>query len=68
MKFPAELRLLEQPLIVLLREGDRGHNLSALPESEDPATGERLTLKLLAASTEPVGGDLGQQSLGAAVW
>lgn len=63
MKFPAEIRILEQPSIVLLRE--EGNNFSVYLEAEDPATGQRLTLKLLRTPAEPVGGDLGQERINA---
>jgi hypothetical protein len=63
MKFPAEVKILEQPSIVMMRE--EGNNFTIYFEAEDPATGQRLTLKLLRTAAEPVGGDLGQGVLDA---
>lgn len=63
MKFPAEMKIVEQPSVVLIREGDRGSNFSLYFEAEDPVTGQSVTLKLLGASAEPQGGDLGQERL-----
>jgi hypothetical protein len=63
VKFPSELRILEQPSIVLFRDGSQGQNFSLYLEAEDPATGANVLLRVVGATAEPQGGDAGQELL-----
>jgi hypothetical protein len=57
MKFPSEMRLIEQPAITLFREDSGG--FAVYFEGSDPATGETVTLRLAGTTADPQGGVLG---------